>query len=33
MVGVHMRGVMMKPTVELQDVDLIVNGKVTARKK
>jgi leucyl aminopeptidase (aminopeptidase T) len=33
MVGVHMRGVMMKPTVELQDVDLIIDGKVTARKK
>jgi len=32
-VGVHMRGVILKPTVELNDVDLVVDGKVTARKR
>ncbi len=32
-VGVHMRGVILKPTVELNDVDLVVEGKVTARKR
>ena len=32
-VGVHMRGVMLKPTVELNDVDLVVEGKITARKR
>jgi len=32
-VGVHMRGVILKPTVELNDIDLVVKGKVTARKR
>ncbi|MED5159035.1 MAG: hypothetical protein VYD62_02335, partial [Candidatus Thermoplasmatota archaeon] len=32
-VGVHMRGVMLKPTIELNDVDLVIEGKVTARKR
>lgn len=32
-VGIHMRGVMLKPTIELNDVDLVVDGKITARKR
>ena len=32
-VGYQIRGVMLKPTVELEDVDLVVDGKVTARKR
>ena len=32
-VGIHMRGVMLKPTIELNDVDLVLEGKVTARKR
>ena len=32
-VGYQIRGVMMKPTVELEDVDLVLEGKVTARKR
>ncbi|RTZ94337.1 MAG: hypothetical protein DSY41_03670 [Candidatus Poseidoniales archaeon] len=32
-VGVHMRGVMLKPSIELNDVDLVLEGKVTARKR
>ena len=32
-VGYQIRGVMLKPTVELEDVDLVLEGKVTARKR
>ena len=32
-VSIHMRGVMLKPTIELNDVDLVLEGKVTARKR
>ena len=32
-VGIHMRGVILDPTVELNDVDLVVDGRVTARKR
>ena len=32
-VGVHMRGVMLNPTVELNDVDLVIEGRITARKR
>ena len=32
-VGYQIRGVMVKPTVELEDVDLVLEGKVTARKR
>ena len=32
-VGYQIRGVMLKPTIELEDVDLVVEGKVTARKR
>ncbi|MEE3270024.1 MAG: hypothetical protein VX204_02805, partial [Candidatus Thermoplasmatota archaeon] len=32
-VGIHMRGVMLDPTVELNDIDLVVEGRVTARKR
>jgi len=28
-----MRGVMLKPSIELNDVDLVLEGKVTARKR
>tara|TARA_B100001250_G_scaffold217422_1_gene186534 strand:- start:9026 stop:10057 length:1032 start_codon:yes stop_codon:yes gene_type:complete len=32
-VGFQLRGVMNKPSVELEDVDLVVDGKITARKR
>ncbi len=32
-VGFQLRGVMSKPSVELEDVDLVVDGKITARKR
>ena len=32
-VGFQLRGVMSKASVELEDVDLVVDGKVTARKR
>tara|TARA_B100000519_G_C14110374_1_gene375457 strand:- start:273 stop:686 length:414 start_codon:yes stop_codon:yes gene_type:complete len=32
-VGIHVRGVMIDPTIELNDVDLVVEGRVTARKR
>ena len=32
-VGIHVRGVMLNPTIELNDVDLVVEGRVTARKR
>ena len=32
-VGIHMRGVMLNPTVELNDVDLVAEGRITARKR
>ncbi len=32
-VGFQLRGVMSKPSIELEDVDLVVDGKITARKR
>lgn len=32
-VGFQLRGVMNKPSIELEDVDLVVDGKITARKR
>ena len=32
-VGFQLRGVMNKPSIALEDVDLVVDGKITARKR
>ena len=32
-IGLQMRGVILKPTIELQDIDLVKDGKIIARRK
>mgnify|MGYP003322191631 FL=1 len=32
-IGLQMRGVILKPTIELQDIDLVRDGKIIARRK
>jgi leucyl aminopeptidase (aminopeptidase T) len=32
-IGIQMRGVILKPTIELQDIDLVKDGKIIARRK
>ena len=31
-IGLQMRGVILKPTIELKDVDLVKDGKIIARR-
>ncbi|DAC64368.1 MAG TPA: aminopeptidase, partial [Candidatus Thalassarchaeaceae archaeon] len=32
-IGIQMRGVILRPTIELQDVDLVKDGKIIAKRK
>ena len=32
-IGLQMRGVILKPTIDLQDIDLVKDGKIVARRK
>ncbi len=32
-IGLQMRGIILKPTIELQDIDLVKDGKIIARRK